>query len=277
VLTEKPWKPDPVVLLGLGVMICWLLGGWVAEKLRQGEEESFAALVVGTLSLQGALLVLVGVFLRAHRLSWSEAFGLGAPHPDRAMLMALFVTLLLLPVTWTLQLLSAQIMTWIHLDPVAQTAVTTVQKSVQFGPRIYLAFMAIILAPIAEEILFRGIAYPFFRSVLGRKSFPGPADWFRARLYPWVRGRLGKRPAFWVRAQLCHGLRRPWPVAAAVMTSVLFGVIHFNLVTLVPLILLSLALVWLYEVTGNLLAPIFAHSLFNLANFFLLVAIPANS
>jgi membrane protease YdiL (CAAX protease family) len=276
VLSEKPWKLESLLWLGMGLLGCMSVGSAVAALLRHGDEESFAALVVGTLSFQGALVVLVGVFLRTHQMSWTEAFGFRAPHSDRAVWLAFLMTLLLLPVTWTLQILSALVMTWVHLDLVAQKAVTTVQETVEVGPRIYLAFMAIVLAPVAEEILFRGIVYPFLKTTLGRTSFPGWAAWFRARLYPWVRGRLGRRPAFWVRAQVCRGLRQPWPVAAAMVTSVLFAAIHLNLMTLVPLILLSLALVWLYEVTGNLLAPILAHSLFNLANFFLLLAVPAN-
>jgi membrane protease YdiL (CAAX protease family) len=276
VLSEKPWKLESLLWLGMGLLLSMAVGNAAAALLRHGDEESFAALVVGTLSFQGALLVLVGVFLRSHQMSWNEAFGFGAPHSDRAVWLAFLVTLLALPVTWTLQILSALVMTWVHLDLVTQKVVTTVQQTVEVGPRVYLAFMAIVLAPLAEELLFRGLVYPFLKTVLGRHSFPGLAAWFRARLYPWVLGRLGRRPAFWVRAQLCHGLRQPWPVAAALVTSVLFGAIHFNLMTLLPLILLSLALVWLYEVTGNLLAPILAHSLFNLANFFLLMTVPIN-
>jgi membrane protease YdiL (CAAX protease family) len=41
--------------------------------------------------------------------------------------------------------------------------------------------------------------------------------------------------------------------------------------TFLPLVVLAVALTWLYEATNNLLAPILAHSLFNMANFFWLV------
>jgi len=55
-------------------------------------------------------------------------------------------------------------------------------------------------------------------------------------------------------------------------TSLIFAATHANLMTFIPLVLLSLALIWLYEQTDNLLAPILAHSLFNAVNFFFLVA-----
>ena len=52
--------------------------------------------------------------------------------------------------------------------------------------------------------------------------------------------------------------------------SLAFAAIHVNLATFLPLLLLALILTWLYETTGNLLAPIAAHSLFNTMNFVLL-------
>jgi len=50
-------------------------------------------------------------------------------------------------------------------------------------------------------------------------------------------------------------------------TALLFALVHLNLVTFVPLLVLALLLTELYERTGNLLAPITAHLLFNALNF----------
>lgn len=50
-------------------------------------------------------------------------------------------------------------------------------------------------------------------------------------------------------------------------TALLFGAIHANLASFVPLTLLAVVLVWLYEYTGNLLACFAVHSLFNAVNF----------
>jgi len=53
-------------------------------------------------------------------------------------------------------------------------------------------------------------------------------------------------------------------------TAGLFALIHFNLLTFLPLMALALVLTYLYERTNNLLAPIAAHSFFNALNFGLL-------
>jgi uncharacterized protein len=84
----------------------------------------------------------------------------------------------------------------------------------------------------------------------------------------------------WAEEMLFRGILYPavkqwgFPRLACWGTSMAFGAIHFNLVTFLPLTLLALVLVRLYERTGNLLAPITAHSLFNAVNFALLYLVP---
>jgi membrane protease YdiL (CAAX protease family) len=62
-----------------------------------------------------------------------------------------------------------------------------------------------------------------------------------------------------------------FPRAALWSTSALFALIHFNVAIFIPLLLLALLLVWLYEKTDNLLAPIAAHAAFNAVNFVLFI------
>ena len=54
-------------------------------------------------------------------------------------------------------------------------------------------------------------------------------------------------------------------------TSILFGLIHSNLLTFIPLTIFAVMLVHLYEETDNLAAPILAHALFNATNFAILI------
>jgi membrane protease YdiL (CAAX protease family) len=108
--------------------------------------------------------------------------------------------------------------------PEVQPVVEAMKHSSAVWDRLALAFMALILAPISEEILFRGILYPTVK----RYNYPRLALWG---------------------------------------TSLLFAAIHVNLLTFVPLFLFAIALTLLYRHTGNLVAPITAHAVFNLLNF----------
>jgi uncharacterized protein len=88
--------------------------------------------------------------------------------------------------------------------------------------------LAVLLAPVLEELVFRG------------------------GLHGSLRARVGV-----------------WP--AALISSTVFAAIHLEVITsspafLVQLFVLGLIFVWLYERTGNLLAPVLAHLAFNAAS-----------
>lgn len=55
------------------------------------------------------------------------------------------------------------------------------------------------------------------------------------------------------------------PVFACIITSLLFGIVHMNLVVFLPLSLFGALLVILYERTKSIWAPIAAHMIFNLS------------
>jgi membrane protease YdiL (CAAX protease family) len=74
---------------------------------------------------------------------------------------------------------------------------------------------------------------------------------FRGILYTWIRN---------------HGFK----ALALLGTSLLFAIVHFYIQGLPALFLLAILLGLLYERTGNLLAPIAAHSVFNALNLIVL-------
>lgn len=83
-----------------------------------------------------------------------------------------------------------------------------------------MGFAAVFVAPVCEEIIFRGYFYA------AAKKFAGP----------WV---------------------------AAICSALVFGAAHGNLAALLPLFILALVLIGLYEKTGSLWAPIAVHFCFN--------------
>ncbi|MBI3869434.1 MAG: CPBP family intramembrane metalloprotease [Verrucomicrobia bacterium] len=77
------------------------------------------------------------------------------------------------------------------------------------------------------------------------------------------------------RGLLYSSLRqRGWGWGAGVLSAVLFGAIHFDVEKFMPLAFLGWILVFVYESTGTLLAPILAHATFNAANLILFLWLP---
>ncbi|HZR20981.1 MAG TPA: type II CAAX endopeptidase family protein [Verrucomicrobiae bacterium] len=229
----RPWTPDnwifrlivSVVLFYAGFAFGVLAQPHSAEALKP----SISFMVVAALSLQGATLILIPHFLQEQRLTWHEAFGFRHDR-RRAFILGIIVACVFLPIGMGLQWLSAQVMLHLpqlHLQPQEQESVQTLEMAVTWFNRLALGAITVVLAPAAEEMLFRGILYPAIKQA----GFPRLACWG---------------------------------------TALLFAAVHQNLVTFVPLTVLALALIWLYERTDNLWAPITAHAMFNAMNFVIL-------
>ncbi|MTI95342.1 MAG: CPBP family intramembrane metalloprotease [Firmicutes bacterium] len=95
---------------------------------------------------------------------------------------------------------------------------------------LVFGFLVVILAPVTEELVFRGFIFGGVRNNLG----------------------------FW---------------GAALFSSLAFTVIHlsFHWVPFIQILILGVGLAWLYEASRNLLAPMLAHAVYNLAIAILLV------
>jgi membrane protease YdiL (CAAX protease family) len=244
VIIRKPWSPDNFMKRAVWLLGCFYIGLFIGVWTQQmawpvpPKVPTSGQMLTNLLSFQGAALVLVGLFLREHQTSWAEGFGFGHQQ-TRAVLFGLVAACLYFGLASNLQGASAQLLDWSsrqlthllpHLQPFKpeeQLPIQTLRSTVAWTDRLILGVGVIVVAPCAEELLFRGI------------------------LYPWLKG-------------------AGYPKLALIGSSLAFAAMHLSLTSFVPLFVLALLLVGLYEWTGNLLAPICAHSLFNAFNFVLL-------
>jgi uncharacterized protein len=213
-----------MISLSAGILLAAALKAAVPDLTHQ--EEKFYTFLLSGLSFQGVSLFLTSRFLRAHEVRWAEFLGFEDPAWRRAAGIGLIMALAVLPVALLLNKASEMALNLLDHDAVLQPTMQVLQVAVSPVQRIIFGFTAIVLAPVVEEILFRGIAYKAIRD-------------------------------------------QGYPKVALICSSLLFGVIHFSLMTLIPLTFFAIVLAVLYERTGNLMASITAHSVFNAINFFM--------
>jgi membrane protease YdiL (CAAX protease family) len=127
--------------------------------------DGFGAVLLGTLSFQGMAWVLIPFFLRQHQADWREAFGFRGPWLQRALRMAVLVVILILPVAWLLEGASAIVLTKSGWPVETQSAVMFLTDAKSWWVRIYLGVFAVVLAPVAEEFIFRGVLHPFVKQL----------------------------------------------------------------------------------------------------------------
>lgn len=124
------------------------------------------------------------------------------------------------------------------VDPVAHQALQSLRDEFSIELLIALIVSAVIIAPLIEEMVFRGV--------------------FQTSLI-----------------HLCRETR--WPaliIASTVFSMIHWSVVAWQ--GLVPLFVLGLVFGYLYERTGSLLSPILAHAVFNAANIIIALNIPDN-
>jgi membrane protease YdiL (CAAX protease family) len=170
-LSPKPWRLDAVLQLLAGIFACTIAGALFASLLHHERiagfrsEEGLGVILLGTLSLHGAALVLIHFFLREHEVSWRSALGWGLNQFKRVISPVVLTIFFILPVAGTLQMLLFGLLTKLGHPPQEQEAVELFSKAGSNLSLAYLIFFAVILAPVAEEFIFRGILYPFVKQL----------------------------------------------------------------------------------------------------------------
>jgi len=170
-LSQKPWRGEAVIQLVAGVFACLCVGVVTAGLLRQAgvaafkSPESFANVLVATLSFQGAAWILILIFLKLHDLDWRDAFGFRNANLKKSLLLAAEALALALPVVLGLQHFSALALARFGWPPEDQRAVELIANAKSVWLRGYLAFFAMVLAPVAEEFVFRGVLFPFIKQL----------------------------------------------------------------------------------------------------------------
>jgi membrane protease YdiL (CAAX protease family) len=170
-LSAKPWRGEAVLQFCGAQLLCFCLALTIAGLLQKAglaafqPPDGFGAVLLGTLGFQGVAWLLILFFLRQHQAGWREAFGFRGPQLPRALLTALLLAIAVLPVAWGLQFISMDMLTRAGWPPEEQLAVTLLANTKSWWMRVYLGTFAVVLAPVAEEFIFRGMLYPFVKQL----------------------------------------------------------------------------------------------------------------
>ncbi|NLV90923.1 MAG: CPBP family intramembrane metalloprotease [Firmicutes bacterium] len=122
---------------------------------------------------------------------------------------------------WIFEVLFSQEQVAALMERENSVIVELLQPSQPMGQFVFLLLLVGVLAPIAEEVFFRGYAYSVLRSKWGS-------------------------------------------TIAAVVTSLVFAMVHLYTIHFLPIYLLGLALCYLYERSKSLVPAIIAHGAMNL-------------
>jgi membrane protease YdiL (CAAX protease family) len=170
-LSRKPWQSEFVLLFGAAMFACYGFVAMLALLLQKSgltgfqnpDDAGFALL--GTLGIEGPALIFILVFLRLHKINWRDAFGLRGPNLGKSLLLAVGVLAFTLPAVWLLQIFSGAVLEKIGMPAESQPAVEMFLGLKASWLRVCFGIFAVVVAPVAEEFIFRGMLYPFVKQL----------------------------------------------------------------------------------------------------------------
>jgi len=172
VLSHKPWNPESLLWLGCGLMLALAPGAAVAGLFEDG---SIAQMAANVTALPVAILVAVVVLIPAHRPNYqspirlADTFGFNRNNTGCCLLLGLAAGLGLVLIAMALALLSNLLIHALGNQAEPQKLVTLIAeesaKKENIPTLIFFVVMSVAVAPIAEEILFRGILYPAIKQI----------------------------------------------------------------------------------------------------------------
>jgi membrane protease YdiL (CAAX protease family) len=183
-LSRRQWTPDSALLLvmwfftGLaGASLCALLAQYLTRSLPHGTQMFYVQLA-GTLPMYACAGGVFIWFLRSNRLGWNDSFGLRRRW-GRAVLVAVGAAILVLPLARGLLWVSQHLLEWCSVELVTQTPVEAVRAVPALWQKLVLGALAVLGAPVLEEMFFRGILYPTIKQA----GFPRLALWGTALFF----------------------------------------------------------------------------------------------
>ena len=225
----------------------------LAEDLPEWQKATLGNTAYVVASVGVSVMTLVAA--RRHFRNGLTGFGLRIAAAPRDLGIALLNLLAVWPVIMAAMLLTikaAQLIWGEDYEMPQHEGLRLITEHSNLLLRVSIVVVASIMAPLVEELLFRGMLQTLIRSVLmyGPAAFVPDAGQSEAAPghEPKPEGIAGKDGSAW---------------PAIGITSLLFAIVHADMGHWPALFVLSLALGYSYERSGSLLRPIFIHFLFN--------------
>lgn len=228
---REPLPAWPIGWTNFLIFICAIITGiffmqiFVGALFSETIKTADGEFTMGTAILSVCILhiPLLGVFFglrRAYPLHYSGSLNSKRLSFGQAFPRALVLFVRFVPVIWIASLIWGGIIYLLEVEAPPQPLVTLFAEGGNVLGMILLTLFAVILAPISEELIFRGCFYRFLKS---KTNIP----------------------------------------FAFLISGVFFSLMHANLATFVPLMVIGILLAYIYEEEGNILIPICFHACFN--------------
>lgn len=188
---DLPWRVSDFIALLAVLIVSFAVAyffrkTWMLLGEGLGLTEASTALLVQSIAFHVAGLLTVCVILAARGWTWREAFGMELIRLPSDFIKGAIALLAILPVLLIVTLLFQVVLHLLGVPVSLQDVAFALADEPQRWMRIYFAALAVVIAPVFEELFFRGLILP----ILARRFGCWVALVFTALLFASIHGHL---------------------------------------------------------------------------------------
>jgi membrane protease YdiL (CAAX protease family) len=204
-----------IVVLILSALLASIGAPQVTDPGSMDTGKMLNAVVVWWGLILGPILLLLWV----RGLKAGSVFGFDRMPVGRSVLLGVALLISALPMIYVVDLVWSTIL---KVNPTtdSQEVIQVFESAPTVAQRVPIILLAVVIAPVAEELAFRGYLYGVIKRYFGA-------------------------------------------VPALILSGILFALVHQNLPSFFPLLVLASAFALAYELSGSLLVPMTMHATFN--------------
>ncbi|MCS6770852.1 MAG: CPBP family intramembrane metalloprotease [Kiritimatiellae bacterium] len=228
-LISRPWRIEDagcmLAVLGLGFASSALISdAWLEWTAPLAIQSDSRLVVLQSLAFHILGLLALAAIMSHRRLSWKTAFGISAPDVLPAVGQGVVALLSALPILLALTFIFQLALNLLGYRPSLQDVAVLMAEEQNPWMRLYFVALAVGLAPLFEELLFRGILLP----VLARRYGAWAATLISAFLFAAIHGHL---PSFATLFALSVALSAAYALSGSIVTAVTMHALFNTLTT----------------------------------------------
>jgi len=167
--SSAAWIVLPLLFVQFLFMLLFLLFGRMLDSSDLSETER-VLIILQSLFFHWTGFALIAWSLHRRALSWSTAFGLRTAGFFRDAGWGIVILVGVMPLILGYNIVAQIVMEWVGITPDVQDVTRIISESSSSTTKIYFALLALAVAPVVEELIFRGILLPALTRMAGVKT-----------------------------------------------------------------------------------------------------------
>lgn len=166
-LFARPWTWRDAVAIVVPLLLAQAAFAMAHRQFIRDDLPDHVLLAIQGVLFHGVCFLLIVAMITRRGIAWSEAFGMQGRRFGSALVWGASILVGVMPLIIAYNLVAQLVMQWWNMEPQLQDVTRVISGAGGLKARVYFVLLAVVVAPVVEEMLFRGILLPAFAKVAG--------------------------------------------------------------------------------------------------------------